>query len=97
MLEPQSYHTRRSCRPGADRRCWPPEVVHAIDRAVVELVDNPWIARGELHGIIVVSPTSGNLYAANGTCQCESYRFNRPCWHRAAARWCACTMRSKSG
>jgi len=63
-----------------------PRWLHAIDRAVVELVENPWIERGELHGIIVASSTSGNLYAANGTCQCTAYQYGRPCWHRAAAR-----------
>jgi hypothetical protein len=63
-----------------------PRWLHAIDRAVVELLDNPYIERGELHGIIIMSSTSANLYAANGTCQCEAHRYGQPCWHRAAAR-----------
>lgn len=63
-----------------------PRWLHAIDRAVIELLDNPYIARGELHGIVVMSSTSANLYSANGTCQCEAYKFGQPCWHRAAAR-----------
>ena len=62
-----------------------PRWLAAIDRAVVELVQNPWIERGELHGVIIASP-SGNLYSANGTCQCTAAHYSRPCWHRAAAR-----------
>ena len=62
-----------------------PRWLAAIDRAVVELLQNPWIERGELHGLVIGSP-SGNCYAANGVCQCQAYTFNRPCWHRAAAR-----------
>lgn len=63
-----------------------PRWVAAIRRAFEEIDCNPYIERGELHGIIVVSPTSGNLYAANGTCQCEAHRYGNACWHRAAAR-----------
>lgn len=63
-----------------------PRWLHAIDRAVVELAENPYIERGELHGIIIMSSTSANLYSANGTCQCEAYKYGNPCWHRAAAR-----------
>ena len=62
-----------------------PRWLAAIDRAVVELLQNPWIERGELHGVVIGSP-SGNCYAANGVCQCLAYKHNRPCWHRAAAR-----------
>lgn len=62
-----------------------PRWVMAIGRAAVELNTNPWIERGDLHGLIIASP-SGNLYSANGTCQCEAHRYGNPCWHRAAAR-----------
>lgn len=62
-----------------------PRWLTAIARAIVELDSNPFMARGELHGLIIGSP-SGNLYTANGTCQCEAYKYNIPCWHRAAAR-----------
>ncbi len=62
-----------------------PRWLAAIDRAVVELVQNPWIERGELHGVMIASP-SGNLYSANGTCQCRAHAYGNPCWHRAAAR-----------
>jgi hypothetical protein len=62
-----------------------PRWVVAIGRAVLELNTNPWIERGDLHGLIIGSP-SGKCYAANGTCQCTAYEFKNPCWHRAAAR-----------
>jgi hypothetical protein len=62
-----------------------PRWVTAIGRALVELDTNPWIARGELHGLVIGSP-SGNVYAANGTCQCQAYLHGQACWHRAAAR-----------
>jgi len=63
-----------------------PRWLKAIERAVVELVSNPYMERGDLHGLLIMSSTSANLYTANGTCQCEAYRFGNPCWHRAAAR-----------
>jgi hypothetical protein len=56
----------------------------AIGRAVVELVSNPYMERGD-HGLII-GLTSGKCYAANGTCQCTAFEFKNPCWHRAAAR-----------
>lgn len=62
-----------------------PRWINAIGRALIELDQNPWIARGELHGLVIGSP-SGNVYAANGTCQCPAYSHGRACWHRAAAR-----------
>ena len=61
-----------------------PRWLKAIDRAVVELVSNPWIERGD-HGLIIAS-TSGNVYSANGVCQCKAYEHGNACWHRAASR-----------
>lgn len=58
--------------------------VHAIERAAVELVENPWIERTS-HGLLIASP-SGQLYEANGVCQCTANGFGWPCWHRAAAK-----------
>jgi hypothetical protein len=62
-----------------------PRWVTAIGRALIELDTNPWIARGDLHGLVIGSP-SGNLYSANGVCQCLAYQHGNACWHRAAAR-----------
>jgi hypothetical protein len=72
----------QACRDAAQHGRW----LVAIGRALVELESNPWIERGELHGLIIASPTSGNLYSANGTCQCAAHQYGRACWHRAAAR-----------
>ncbi len=62
-----------------------PRWLVAIDRAERELNTNPWIERGDLHGLVIGSP-SGKCYAANGECQCTAFEFKTPCWHRAAAR-----------
>jgi hypothetical protein len=53
-----------------------PRWVVAIGRAVVELVSNPYMERGD-HGLIIGS-TSGKCYAANGTCQCTAFEFKIP-------------------
>jgi hypothetical protein len=64
-----------------------PRWLNAINRAVIEVLSNPYMHRDTDHGgLILVSSSSGNLYTSNGTCQCEAFKFNRPCWHRAAAR-----------
>lgn len=63
-----------------------PRWVAAIGRALVDLDANPWIERNPNgHGLIIGS-TSGNCYAANGTCNCTAYQHGLPCYHRAMAR-----------
>jgi hypothetical protein len=62
-----------------------PRWLTAIDRAVVELAENPWIARGDDSSLIIASP-SGKCYTSNGVCQCLAFDHGQPCWHRAAAR-----------
>jgi hypothetical protein len=61
-----------------------PRWLHAIERAAHELAENPYIERGA-SALLIGSP-SGNVYAANGVCQCKAYEHGRPCWHRAAGR-----------
>lgn len=61
-----------------------PHWLNAIKRAVTELHMNAWIERGD-HGLVIASP-SGNVYTANGACQCTAYAYGNACWHRAAAR-----------
>jgi hypothetical protein len=58
--------------------------LNAIERAAQELTDNPYIARQDNH-LLIGSP-SGEIYEANGQCQCTAYLVGIPCWHRAAAR-----------
>jgi len=63
-----------------------PRWLSAIARAIVEISDNPYIARNPNgHGVIIGS-ASGQAYSANGTCSCESFKFGQPCYHRAIAR-----------
>jgi hypothetical protein len=76
-----------------------PRWLAAINRAVVELVSNPYISRQDGH-LLIASSSSDNIYSANGLCQCISYtgidpqsgrrihQGGQPCWHRAAARIC---------
>ena len=58
--------------------------LNAIARAAEELESNPYIARQDDH-LLIGSP-SGQIYEANGACQCTAYLVGQPCWHRAAAR-----------
>lgn len=61
-----------------------PRWITAISRAARELESNPYIEVQDDH-LLIASP-SGNLYAANGICQCVAFQHNQPCWHRAAGR-----------
>ncbi len=56
----------------------------AITKAKVELESNPYM-HYDGHALLILSP-SGEIYSANGACQCKAYVNNQPCWHRAAAR-----------
>jgi hypothetical protein len=56
----------------------------AIVKAKVQLVSNPYI-HFDGQSLLILS-ASGEIYSANGTCQCKAYRSGQPRWHRAAAR-----------
>jgi len=56
----------------------------AIAKAKGEIESNPYM-HYDGHALLVLSP-SGEIYSANGTCQCKAYERGFPCWHRAAAR-----------
>lgn len=60
----------------------------AIDRAVREIIENPYLHYDENENhLVILSSSSNNIYAANGECQCLAYMNGKfPCWHRAAAR-----------
>ncbi len=66
----------------------------AIAKAKRELEDNPYM-HFDGHALLILSP-SGEIYSANGTCQCKAYRSGQPCWHRAAARLVKRYMESAS-
>ena len=60
--------------------------INAIAKAVVEIENNPFMTwQPESHSLLILSD-SGNIYTANGTCQCKAYASGYPCKHRAAAR-----------
>jgi hypothetical protein len=56
----------------------------AIAKAKQQIEENPYI-HFDSAGLLVLSE-SGEIYRANGTCQCKAYANGQPCWHRAAAR-----------
>lgn len=61
--------------------------INAIEKAVSEIETNPFISwDAKKHSLLIMSELSNNIYAANGVCQCEAFRQNQPCYHRAAAR-----------
>jgi len=69
-------------RGGKDAKRW----VNAIVRAMVQLEENPYIS-DDGDGLLILSPTSNEIYHANGSCQCEAWNKGKfPCWHRAANR-----------
>jgi hypothetical protein len=56
----------------------------AIVKAKQQIEENPYL-HFDGGSLLILSP-SGEIYSANGTCQCKAYKSNQPCWHRAAAR-----------
>lgn len=64
----------------ADSRRWQVAIV----KAKQQIEENPYL-HFDGHTLLILSP-SGEIYAANGSCQCKAYAKHQPCWHRAAAR-----------
>ncbi len=56
----------------------------AIAKAKRELEDNPYM-HFDGHALLILSP-SGEMYSANGTCQCKAFAKGQACWHRAASK-----------
>jgi hypothetical protein len=56
----------------------------AIVKAKQQIEENPYL-HFDGDTLLILSP-SGEIYTANGSCQCKAYTQNQPCWHRAAAR-----------
>jgi hypothetical protein len=55
-----------------------------IVKAMQQIDENPYM-HFDGNTLLILSP-SGEIYTANGTCQCKAFTNNQPCWHRAAAR-----------
>lgn len=64
----------------ADSRRWQTAIV----KAKQQIEDNPYL-HFDGRALLILSP-SGEIYSANGSCQCRAYANGQPCWHRAAAR-----------
>jgi hypothetical protein len=62
-----------------------PRWVNAIDKAVAGIVPG-WVIVTELYDSVAITTETGKTYFANGSCQCEAFRRNQPCRHRALAR-----------
>ena len=61
--------------------------INAIAKAVVEIENNPYMTYDhDSHSLLILSETSGQIYTANGTCQCRAFEQGYPCRHRAMAR-----------
>ncbi|MDX6693219.1 MAG: hypothetical protein QOF02_822 [Blastocatellia bacterium] len=56
----------------------------AIAKAAAQLESNPYM-HFDGQSLLILSP-SGEIYSANGSCQCKAFSQGHPCWHRAAAR-----------
>lgn len=56
----------------------------AIAKATMQLESNPYM-HFDGQSLLILSP-SGEIYTANGICQCKAFEKGQPCWHRAAAR-----------
>ena len=56
----------------------------AIVRAKQQFESNPYM-HFDGKALLILSP-SGEIYTANGSCQCKAFANGQPCWHRAAAR-----------
>ncbi len=56
----------------------------AIVKAKQQIEENPYLHFDGI-ALLILSP-SGEIYSANGSCQCKAYTNSQPCWHRAAAR-----------
>lgn len=64
----------------SDSRRWQ----KAIVKAKQQIEENPYI-HFDGRVLLILSP-SGEIYSANGSCQCKAFQSGQPCWHRAAAR-----------
>ncbi len=62
-----------------------PRWVSAIERAAIELANNPYIEALDSHTLLIGS-ASGKAYTSNGVCQCEAFQHGKPCYHRAMSR-----------
>jgi hypothetical protein len=63
-----------------------PRWLAAIEKAAEQLISNPYISEIDDHSLLIASATGNDIYISNGSCQCKSFQYGKPCWHRSAAR-----------
>lgn len=78
VLETVAQEAIQKC--GGNKR-W----ANAVRRAAEELVTNPYIALVDGR-LIVLSPTSHELYEVTHRCHCAAFVAGQPCKHRAMKR-----------
>ncbi len=67
----------------ADAKRW----TKAIAKAVIAIENNPFMSYdAATHSLLILSEQSGEIYTANGVCQCRAFQLGQPCYHRCAAR-----------
>ena len=61
-----------------------PRCLRAIDKAVDQVETNPYLTYTD--GELLALGTTGEVYRANGGCQCHAYAQRQFCWHRILAK-----------
>jgi hypothetical protein len=84
MMNVDGGEMERVIQEAFDRAQGSPRWQRAIARARQEIGSNPYM-HWNGHALLILSP-SGEIYTANGSCECKAYQQGQPCWHRAAGR-----------
>lgn len=84
MMNIDENRMQRVAQEAFDKVSGNPRWETAIAKAKAQLESNPYM-HFDGRSLLILSP-SGEIYTANGACQCKAYQSGQPCWHRAAAR-----------
>jgi len=60
--------------------------VAAIDKAADAILDGKWVITELRNCLLITSASEKTYHVTENICQCESFFYNKPCAHRAAAR-----------
>lgn len=61
--------------------------INAINKAVTEIETNPYLTfDAKKSELLILSQSSGQVYSANGICQCRAYEQKQACYYRAMSR-----------
>jgi hypothetical protein len=84
MLNIDQSRMQQVVQDAFDKVAGSPRWQTAIATARQQIEENPYM-HFDGNALLILSP-SGEIYTANGTCQCKAFANGQPCWHRAAAR-----------